>query len=64
MGVHGIGGNGERLVVGQTATTAAPLVITPVVEFPASQWPEEAVASPLFWDFWLSRFDHEREADP
>lgn len=49
-------------MLGQTATTAAPLVITPVLEFPASQWPDE-VTNRVFWDWYLARFDHEREAD-
>jgi hypothetical protein len=49
-------------MTGQTATTVAPLVITPVREVPASQWPDES-PSPAFWAWYLARFDHEREAD-
>lgn len=47
---------------GQTATTAAPLVITPVCELPAIPWPDE-VTNSVFWGWYLTRFDHEREAD-
>jgi len=48
--------------LGTTTRGVAPLVITPVQELPASQWPDE-VTNQVFWDWYLARFDHELEAD-
>lgn len=49
-------------MTGQTATNTGPLVITPVRDLPEIQWPD-GVDVPVFWDWYLTRFDHEREAD-